>query len=633
MSREIAKKVTADLAARKAGWEDKQRVWYEMRHEGIRRKSKPFAGAADLHYPLGDGMIDKLKPFFWAQVFGNETIATFISESKQDAELTRGAANAFDFHVKEETNFFEEILSNIDNMGMSGGAPVKVWWNAAKGRLEFDAIDPIFFVVPKGTKDLENATRATHVMQMSVEEYKLDDRYDQEEETIRRIKGKGVAENDSAGKTDEKYNREGMTFGDSDDQIVLWEVFERSKTGIRVYTFAPCNPEVPVRKPFDLALPYDRLPFFHFKMEIKDKGYHAPRGIMERIAAHESYLNRLWNEKADSMTFLNKPIFTHDGTALNLQNIRLTPGQVVPNNLRKVDMGKTPFDIDQEMTQTRMTAEYQIGMPDFGIGQNINTKERKTATEVSAMGNLMSQSTDLRAWIFRRDLAKLYRFAWQLLQHFGREKLESYYADNELVAVPEEALAASYRIQPSGTADGWNRAARAARALQRLQAYRGDPSVNQAALTRHALDEDDPRLVKTLWQDPGMAKEGQVEDQAGEIAILQIGFSARVTAADDDQVHLETVFGFVQAQMTMGRPIEPLFAKKLMEHVQKHLQQLHPKNASLANQIGKAAEQLFAPLMQQVQELEQTMQQAGQQPQLPPPPQGQPELMPQQAAA
>lgn len=625
MSRSTLTLVKKDLAARKNGWEDKQRLWYEMRHEGIRRQNKPFPAAADLHYPMADGMIDKLKPFYFAQVFGTEYCATFIAESLAAKELARSAAAAFDFHLKEETNFFEEILSTIDNMEMSGAAPLKVRWDVQRERLEFDAVDPLYIVVPKGTVDYQSADRLTHIRQMSVDAYKrLGEPYKTDKETIQLIAGKGSSEADQGQKEEEKYSREGLTHCDDKDQIVIWETYLRQKDGsIKVETYSPASPDTEIRPAFTLALPYSDIPVFNFPMEIKDKGIYASRGVVERIAAHEVYLTRLWNEKADSMSFLNRPIFTHDGQAMNLQNLRLTPGQIVPNNLRKVDMGNVPFDFDQESTSVRMIAEYQIGMPDFGTGQQLNTKERKTATEVNAISNLMSQSTDLRAWIFRRNLGKLYRQSWQLLQHFAKDKLARYYREQEVVEVDPKALEGEYRIFPAGTADGWNKQARAARALARVQTYRGDPAVNQAALTRHALEEDDPRLVKELWVDPQTTQADQMEDQADEISVLLIGFPARVKPSDDHAVHVQTLSQYVAAQQQYGRPVDPIAAQKILEHVGQHLEQLRqtPGRSQEANQIGQQIQQVFAPLQQTVAAFEQQMQLQAQQQQMAPPPQ------------
>jgi FMN phosphatase YigB (HAD superfamily) len=53
--------IMAALTARKH-WEQRQATWYQMRHDGLRRRNKPWPNAADMHYPLADGIIEKLKP-------------------------------------------------------------------------------------------------------------------------------------------------------------------------------------------------------------------------------------------------------------------------------------------------------------------------------------------------------------------------------------------------------------------------------------------------------------------------------------------------------------------------------------------------------------------------------------------
>ena len=60
-------------------WEQKQRVFYEMRHEGIRRINKPFPTASDAHFPLIDMTIEKWKPFWLAQALAGDRLAAFVS--------------------------------------------------------------------------------------------------------------------------------------------------------------------------------------------------------------------------------------------------------------------------------------------------------------------------------------------------------------------------------------------------------------------------------------------------------------------------------------------------------------------------------------------------------------------------
>src|SRR4051794_5648773 len=64
-------------------WERKQRMYYLMRHDGLRRRNKPFPTAADLHFPLIDMNIRKAKPFWTAQATSTERLASFVALQQQ----------------------------------------------------------------------------------------------------------------------------------------------------------------------------------------------------------------------------------------------------------------------------------------------------------------------------------------------------------------------------------------------------------------------------------------------------------------------------------------------------------------------------------------------------------------------
>ena len=84
--------LTQDLADRSL-WDTRQRMFYEMRHHGLRRKSKPWPTASDAHFPLSDSIIEKLKPHYFQQLFATDLIASFIPSNPQVAELTSAAAH------------------------------------------------------------------------------------------------------------------------------------------------------------------------------------------------------------------------------------------------------------------------------------------------------------------------------------------------------------------------------------------------------------------------------------------------------------------------------------------------------------------------------------------------------------
>lgn len=572
MSRDLFNAVLDDLKARQT-WQERQTLWYEMRHNGLRRRNKPYPTAADLHFPLIDSVTDKLKPFYFAQIWGSELLASFTAITQQAPEMTQGAAGWFHYQMVQHTNFFDESLSAIDNMVVGGVAPMKLWWDNAEQTVQFDAIDPIYLVVPPHIKDLQKADRVTHILHLTKKAYSLRADYNQDAEVLRRICGKPT---EAPTKEDEKYTREGLTCSGEADQIVLHEVWERDAQGWVVSTYAPQAPDLEIKKPYRCTYqmggkPF--LPFVAFPMEVKDKGYYASRGVAERLGAFEAYACRTWNAKADHMTFSGNPLFTHEGNEpINLNNVQLKPGAIVPRNLQAVVFPTPPISFDQELVSTRMTAEYLIAMPDFGTGQQINTKDRKTATEINRIGTLMGMSTDLRGRLFRAQLSQLYRFAWALFREFKKDSL-NFYMTEQLQDVATEALHDKYMIEPDGSPDSWNKPARMQKAVARYQLLRGNEFVNQGELTKSVIEEDEPRLVRRLYQDPKMRMADQQEDQAMELAILEMGYPARVLPADDDVVHIQLVLGRVQMQLQVGEPITAIAWQRINEHLEGHVQQ------------------------------------------------------------
>ena len=61
--------VIGDLAVR-SPWENRQKVFARMRNFGLRRRSMPWPGASDMHVPVGDTIIQKLKSYMLQWVFG-----------------------------------------------------------------------------------------------------------------------------------------------------------------------------------------------------------------------------------------------------------------------------------------------------------------------------------------------------------------------------------------------------------------------------------------------------------------------------------------------------------------------------------------------------------------------------------
>lgn len=577
-----------DLNDRKT-WENRQRTWYQMRHNGLRRSRKPGPWAADLHYPLADTIISKLKPYYFEQLFAPETLATFVSLNPQPEALTTSAAYWFDYQIKQKSNIEVEVLSAIDTMLNSGRATVKSCWNPKTKSVEHFAINPLHLIVPKNAVDTVSSGRFAHIIIISKDDYMRDPNYtDKSEAFLKKICGAGdvEAKGDNATRQ-EKFRREGITYGATPNEIVLWEVYEKDDDGVwYIYTYSPLTPDTDVRPPMGLPYRYSEPTFTDFVYEVKDKGWYSSRGICELVAPHEASLCRLWNEKHDCMTLYNRPYFTADREVPNAANIDLMPGQILPFQIKPVQHNSPPISFDQEMISTRQVAEQRVAMPDFGMNRVMDTGDRRTATEVNAIGEVMSNASDLRMRIFRKSLANLYRVDWALLREFKNKDLV-YYFQTTQHTLEADALKGDYDIAPRGSPDGVSKAFNVQKAAQRFQMFNGDPLINQVELRRSVLENDDSQLAPRLLQDPGTAQATQQEDQADEISILNIGFPARVLPSDDDAVHIRTCLEYLVSRQKLGVQFNPISHQRILEHMSAHLQQLQGHDPKLARQVEK----------------------------------------------
>ena len=167
MSEELYDLVANDIASR-TRWEVRQGLWYQMRNDGLRRKHKPWPNAADMHFPLIDTTINKLKPSFFQQAMGLDVIATFVPMRSQLAGYTTAAEQWFNYKLHEKSNFATEVMSWIDHMLLSGHGILKVFWDTSSKEVRFQSVAPMYMIVPPWTKYIEGADRVCQLMPMSL---------------------------------------------------------------------------------------------------------------------------------------------------------------------------------------------------------------------------------------------------------------------------------------------------------------------------------------------------------------------------------------------------------------------------------------------------------------------------------
>lgn len=604
---EFDERVRDALSARTA-WEAKQVDFFRLRHEGLRRLNKPFPMAADMNWPLSDMMVEKIKPYYVQQVFANELLANFYALRRELSPFNGLAAQWFDFRLRQRTNFENEIISVTDYMLVTGKGLLKVRWDDRTKQVRFDSVDPMMFIVPAHTTTLAEADWCVQVHQVSEATYRRNENWKQDEAFVKRLITNAPAVNSA--KESAKFAREGITHTARAESIILWEVYQRTDNcKWETFVMAPLVSDELVRDPMELPFDHSQLPFVEFNCEIKDKGYYASRGIPERIAPLQVSMSRLWNEKLDALAYFGKPLFVSDSPLGNTGNVRLVPGHVLPFGVRRVEMGQPPVQWDGELVGHRITAEQLIGVPDAGLTSQMNNNERRTASEVNLIGSLMSQVVDLRSRVFRRSLAEAFAQAWSLYVQYDKASLDYFYR-NELLALPPAALADDYRIEPLASADNFNKQFVHQKKVTRFQMLQNNPFVNQGELVRDLIAADDPQDVKRLFMDSDMQSADQLEDQAGEIGRMLIGFPSQVKPVDNDAAHLTVLRQFVERRVTTGETISAELALLMLNHANMHFRQLMQKSPEQAQQLEAPMQQMAAYLGKVVAEAQAQMQQA-----------------------
>lgn len=586
---ELHGSICSDLQVRST-WEEKQVAFYRMRHNGIRRKQKPWNNAADLHFPLIDTNIEKLKPLFFQQIVGMDVVATFVPMRQQLAAATTTAEQWFDYKIREKTNLQTAGLSWIDYSLMSGRGVMKVTWNAKKKQVEYTAVDPLYIIVPATTRELQDADRIVHVMPMSVAAYKRAGDYKSDKATLARLTQTSEDSDSSSGftsKAEATRLREGITHDSKGENIIVWEVYERQDDGKwMVRTFSPAAPEIDLRDPMELPYDHGMAPLVDFAYEIKDTGWYSPRGIAEILAPFEAALCHSWNQKHDSMQLFNKPMFRAERDMPNTMNLRPGPGSILPNGIVPVMMPQPPMSFDEDMVATRSIAEQRVSNPDYGMGQVLDTKNRRTATEIQAIGGQSQQAGDLRARMFRMALAQVYKMSWKLLLQYDKEDL-IYRFQEDALSVDPLALHEQYHIEPKGGVNEVNKQFLLQKAIQRKQLFMNSAWINQPELDKTIIELDDPSLVKRIFIDPNLKSQDEQVDESKNIPALLVGENIPVRQSDNGSLRVGILMNFIQKTLATGNQMSPQAAQAFVTRIDGLLAVEGQKDNNGAKQLGK----------------------------------------------
>ena len=586
-------------------WEHRQIIWSKMRNLGMGRVNRPWPGAANVHVPVADTIISKLKPYYIVWVFGPELLASFYSLQDQGDSYTDSVAQWFDYKVRETSNFTEQMICAVDSCLQNGMGIVKTFWDSDLDRIAYASIQPYFMIVPPySTFDFNRCDRVVHVMHYSENEYLGDAEakgFNTDETFIDSIKGEGRPDNKYE---HYRYTAEGLSYVRLKDLIILWEVYLRESDGtITVKTFSPLQPDEPARG--DFRLPYDhrQMPFTMMPYELTDGGFYSSRGVCELVQMYEASACKTWNEKLDFMSIANRPVLSTQGGSINAQNIRWEPGAVYDSVLQLVQQPGPPVSFDEEITSNRSMAEQRVGIPDFGVAGPNQPTGNKTATETNVITNVMQQNNDLRARILKGATTRVFEQSWSLLKQYDRASLD-YFWRKQRITLQDAVFDNKYVLKPNGSVDGYSREREIQKLMQLRQLSQGASWIVTPEIDKKIIELMDAQWIMDLYKDPPDVTADQQEEQAIENTVMQDGFLPNVKPSDDHLIHLQTLDGFIGFKAQNGAPIPPQQMGVYMQHMQAHIQ------AAKSNpQYWKAHGAQIQPFIQKVQQTMRGLQQ------------------------
>ncbi len=594
--KEIYEDVSQEIAGR-TQYEERLRICWKVRHDGIARK-KDVSWQSDTPLKIADPAIDKIKPQLVQGIFTADTLATFSSmDDEVDDETAKLAAQWFTYQVKHCSNFFKQFVIVTDMELQDGKALLKVIWNAEKNQVEFHAVPSMYLIVPSGTEELEDTDWACQIHRVSKAKFKrlakakgwtnVDDDF------IKAAVGKGNREVGGQLK-DDKRRKEGLHYGCSEDEIVYWEHYQRNEAGEWEVTYlVPNLSDKPLGDNTVFPYQHGKLPYVEFGAELKDKDYHSPRGVVEKIMPEERIATNYRNLISDHAAFSARPVFTTNGTPIgNTNNLVYKPGSMFPGiGLEAVKMPPAPEILGQEMNMARRQGEQLGGAGDYALQDSQQGGKNRTATEVGVVAQMTGAQMDLRARLNRDSLSLVFKQGWLLLVQYASDRLKYFFGD-KMNTLPAEAMRDAYLIEPSGNPDGYSRQFQMQMAMTISGICKGDPKYDQDELGKYLLETADPSLVKRLFLGTKVAEARESEDQAHDILLLREGFPTTINPTEDHAARAIITAQYLQRAVLEHEQIQPRGMQMLQQHILQRIEALKQTNPKAVPQLMQALKQI-----------------------------------------
>jgi hypothetical protein len=298
----------------------------------------------------------------------------------------------------------------------------------------------------------------------------------------------------------EKDVREGITILEKTGKVRIWEYygwFDINGDGAEekcVITIAP-DFDKTIRK---IALPFysGKYPFVKFFYELCDDRWFSHRGIPETIEDIVKEIDMQHNQKLDSQTMRNAPMYIYRAGMINKNTMQFAWGQGIPaqgmqplNDIIAPLNNSNPnveFSYKDEQMLLETKVQELIGQPDYTLQSMINRRQPRTLGEVSMQQQGMQNMFSLDADLFRQSFEELVNWVWELWCQYGDDNYEFAYFGKEgfePIKLTKEEVQGKYKITVRGNDQNTNPQVRLQKAQMILQMVENPVALQTGVVT------------------------------------------------------------------------------------------------------------------------------------------------------
>jgi hypothetical protein len=225
-----------------------------------------------------------------------------------------------------------------------------------------------------------------------------------------------------------------------------------------------------------------KFPFVRFATEVTDDRWFSPRGFPAHLEDLSKEIDAQHNQKLDSQTIRNAPLFVFRSGIVNPKLVKFIPGQGIPvpgttplNDAIQLMNNNNPnieFSYEREELLLKTTIQEYLGQMDYSVQSMINKRQPRTLGEVQMQSQAANMVFSLDASMYASSLAEIFNQILELCQQYMPDRIYTLVVGQEGVQplhVSRDEIQGKYHIFCRGNDINSNPQLRAQKALSRVQ--------------------------------------------------------------------------------------------------------------------------------------------------------------------